>query len=44
MKIWNKICNHIVRKQTLSINPEGGFICESKGKKHYLKNLLEGLN
>jgi len=39
----NSIWNHIVRKQTLSINPDGGFICETNGKKHYLKDLLEGM-
>lgn len=38
-----RIENHIVRKQTLSILPDGTFVCETNGKKHYLKHPLEGL-
>ena len=44
IKGWiNSIWNHIVRKQSLSIDPNGGFICETNGKKHHIDDLLEGL-
>jgi len=44
IKGWiEKIFGYIVRKQTLSIDPNGGFICETNGKKHHIDDLLEGL-
>ncbi len=42
-EIWCKITDYIVRKQSLTMLPDGTFVCTSNGKEHHLKNLLEGL-